>query len=150
MVNLKWDKRGQTHIDERMQMDSSHRKGQTSEYMAACWFSDQGWEVFWSNLGQSSVDFLVVHDNEVKSVQVKSAISTFTKNGSERLRVNLRAGRRKPRRYKAATFDLLVVCAKDGRIWVIPEKYIPKVTQFTLIGTDSKGFNKWLVRNPQI
>ena len=115
--------------------------------MAACWFSEQGWEVFWSNLGQSSVDFLIVRDDEVKSVQVKSAISSVYKNGKERLRVNLRMGRNKYRQYKKHAFDLLAICATDGRIWVIPKANLPKVMQFTLAYDNSKEFNKWLVRN---
>ena len=75
-------------------MDARHRRGQTSEYTAACWFSTQGWEVFWSNLGQSSVDFLIVRDNIVQAVQVKSAIKIAAPNGTEHLRVNMVRGRK--------------------------------------------------------
>tara|TARA_B100000749_G_C18375441_1_gene443566 strand:- start:80 stop:436 length:357 start_codon:yes stop_codon:yes gene_type:complete len=118
--------------------------------MAACWFSEDGWEVFWSNLGQSSIDFLIVRNNQVKSIQVKSAIAVPTKDSNEHLRVNLSMGHRKTKRYKSSTFDLLAVCAKNGRIWVIPEKDVPKKTQFTLVHKTSKSFEKWLVKNPQI
>ena len=131
-------------------MELSHLKGQTSEYMAACWFSGQGWEVFWSNLGQSQVDFLVVRDGEIRSVQVKSAIDISSEGKCECLKVNFASGNKKLRCYKTSTFDILAVCFGDGRIWIIPEENIPRQTQFTLSKRNFKDFDKWLVRNPQI
>ena len=132
-------------------MDARHRRGQTSEYTAACWFSEQGWEIFWSNLGQSSIDFLIVRDNVVQAVQVKSAIKVSSPNGTEYLRVNMGRGREKKRAlYTKFSYDILCVCAPDGRIWVIPEKHVPKKFQLTLIRNNKPRYNQWLVKDPQI
>jgi len=132
-------------------MDARHRRGQTSEYTAACWFSTQGWEVFWSNLGQSSVDFLIVRDNIVQAVQVKSAVKIAAPNGTEHLRVNMVRGRKNKRiLYKPFSYDILCVCSADGRIWVIPAKNVPQKTNITIIRNNKSRYKEWLVKAPQI
>tara|TARA_B100000749_G_scaffold273571_1_gene256694 strand:+ start:1186 stop:1584 length:399 start_codon:yes stop_codon:yes gene_type:complete len=128
-------------------MHNTHKRGAVSEYQAATWFSQQGWEVYWSNLGQSSVDFIIAKDGEVKTIQVKSAVYVAPiKNSPALLRANLQYGQAKGKRYRDNSFDLLAICAKDGRIWVIPYDELP-FTQSIRIWNANRdtGYEKWLV-----
>ena len=132
-------------------MHKSHKRGAISEYQAATWFSTQGWEVYWSNLGQSAVDFLITRDNEVHTVQVKSASRVPMDGDPKYLKVNLTHGRRKGQLYRDNTFHILAACADDGRIWGIPFEEIPKdFKQFSVWNYKKKtGYEKWLVTIPQ-
>ena len=129
-------------------MHRTHKKGAVSEYQAATWFSSQGWEVYWSNLGQSAVDFMITRDHEIYTIQVKTAVKVPKDGDIKYLKVNLTHGNRKGKLYKDNTFNLLVVCYEDGRIWVVPIEDLPKDSPQFSIWTHTKetGYEKWLVK----
>ena len=129
-------------------MHKTHKKGAGSEYQAATWFSSQGWEVYWSNLGQSAVDFIISRDNEVFTVQVKTAFKVPDVDSPTYLKVNLSHGNRKGKLYKDNTFHLLSASSEDGRIWVIPFEELPKNSSQFIIWNHKKdaGYEPWLVK----
>ena len=129
-------------------MHRTHKRGAVSEYQAATWFSSQGWEVYWSNLGQSSVDFLITRGGKMQTVQVKTAFRIPADGDPKYLKVNLTHGNRKGKLYKDNTFHILAACAEDGRIWIIPFDEVPTgLQQFSIWKYKKKtGYEKWLVK----
>ena len=108
-------------------MHPNQRKGSASEYRAAAYFSEHGWEIFWPPTGSSPCDFVMVKEKQTQRVQVKTAVS-WTKGPSTYLRVKL-GGRNT---YKEGDFDLLGVVGPDSRIWVIPFNKLPDRTMIYL------------------
>ena len=129
-------------------MHNSHKNGAVSEYRAATWFSMQGWEVYWSNLGQSAVDFIISKNSEVLTVQVKTAFRLPKDGDIKYIKCNLSHGHKKGKLYRDNTFNLLTVCYGDDRIWVIPIEYIPhNLTQFSIWNhLKDTGYDEWLVK----
>ena len=148
MANLKLGKHGRTHTK---MMHKTHKRGAVSEYQAATWFSEQGWEVYWSNLGQSAVDFIISRENDVHTIQVKPAIKVPADGETQYLKVNLTHGSGKGQLYRDNTFHILAACSEDGRIWVIPFDCLPTdLKQFSVwIYNKKTGYEKWLVKPPQ-
>ena len=97
-------------------------RGATSEYLAAAYFSSNGYEVFWPNGCSSAADFVADRSGVSFRVQVKTA-SWVEYRGVSYLRANLRSSRSS---YKPGDYDLLAAVARDGRIWVIPFEDLPK------------------------
>ena len=130
-------------------MHNTHKKGAVSEYRAATWFSSQGWEVYWSNLGQSTVDFIITPEGEMKTVQVKTAFAVPSHEPCRYLRINLAHGNKKRKLYRDGMFDILAACSAGGLIWIIPIEHLPQdVTQLTLWNHQKDTeYTKWLVTN---
>lgn len=127
-------------------MHPTHSQGAASEYRAAAWFSLQGWEVYWSNSGQSAVDFIVMKDNDVQTVQVKTAVKVPKGDNPIYLKVNLTRGRNKGQLYADNAFDLLAVSSTTYQLWIIPFSYLPVVGQFSIWNANkSTGYEQWLV-----
>ncbi|QDP57803.1 MAG: hypothetical protein Unbinned7358contig1001_29 [Prokaryotic dsDNA virus sp.] len=101
-------------------MHPHHRKGSAAEYMAAAYFSSQGWELFWTPTGTSPCDFVMVKGEETKRVQVKAA-GVWTKSGSTYTRVRLGGNNT----YKPGDFDILAVVEGPSRMWIIPFEELP-------------------------
>jgi len=102
--------------------------------------------VYWSNLGQSAVDFIIARDHEIRTIQVKTAIHVSDENGADHLRVSIAHGASKGKRYRDNAFDLLVVCSPDTRIWVIPFKELPDAQSLQVWHAKHvTGYEKWLV-----
>ncbi len=126
-------------------MHPTHRRGASTEYKAAAYFAERGWEVFWPPSGSSPCDFIISRQSETQKVQVKTA-TIWTRSGSTYTRVRL-GGKVL---YKPGDFDLLVAWAPTDRLWVIPFEALPDKTMIYLVkdgGAHAKtyGFDKYEV-----
>tara|TARA_R100000655_G_C2942914_1_gene185992 strand:+ start:452 stop:841 length:390 start_codon:yes stop_codon:yes gene_type:complete len=116
---------------------STYNKGAVSEYRAAAYFGEQGYEIFWNPTNGLRYDFIAFGDEGAIKVQVKTA-SWLNQNGSKYLRASIR-----PKRpYKKGDFDFLVLVAPDRRLWVIPYDDVPKRSYVYLERIDNTGQRK--------
>tara|TARA_Y100001963_G_scaffold105490_1_gene145676 strand:+ start:691 stop:1086 length:396 start_codon:yes stop_codon:yes gene_type:complete len=102
-------------------MHPNQRRGSASEYTAAAYFSEHGWEIFWPPTGASPCDFIMVKEDQTQRVQIKTAV-TWRKGPSTYLRVKLSGNNN----YKPGDFDLLGVVGPESRMWVIPFDKLPE------------------------
>ncbi len=91
--------------------------------MAAAYFAEQGWEVYWSPNNNGPADFLITRGAVTQRVQVKTA-SLWTKG----LKVYTRAKLCKSNGdlYETDDYDILAAVAADGRMWIIPHDKLPR------------------------
>ena len=113
-------------------------KGAVSEYRSAAWFSEQGFEIFWTPSGAGPCDFIAIRGSESQRVQVKTA-HWCQQGGSRYLR-----GPVQPRKgqYKDGDYDLLAIVCPDRRVWIIPYKEVPETYYIYLERINKHGDTK--------
>ena len=130
-------------------MNTKLATGAANELRAAAYYTEQGWEVFWSPAAQGAADFLMQREGEVRAVQVKTA-HVMERSGRTETRLYLK--RSNGTRYLTSDFDILAVVCSTGRMWSIPFNNLPSVTTITLHSPDGEGnnrhdYDKYMVNN---
>ena len=106
-------------------MDSRHSNGLVAELKAATYYAEQGHEIYWPALTQSSVDFIAVKDGKTIRVQVKAAYWCANKIGKYEysyLQATVRKGPGQSKNYCGySDLDCDEVCVShEGFLWVFP------------------------------
>lgn len=91
---------------------STHIRGAVSEYRAASWYIERGFNVYWPAVHAGEVDFLIEKDGKYQRVQVKSA-------GWDGAYLRAVIHSKRSGGYTADSFDLLVIVYEE-RLWEIP------------------------------
>lgn len=100
-----------------------HYIGAANEHLAATYFLAQKHQVYWPAMQQGAVDFVVFINGVFKRVQVKTA--TWNKSGPYKyLQCRTRLTKTHQGFKPSELYDLLVIVAPDGRIWVIPAEIV--------------------------
>lgn len=102
-------------------LNSKHKNGTLAELKAACWFVENGYEIYWPQMAQSSCDFVAGTKSELIRIQVKSAYWMERPSGARYLQATTRkgCGTNGYDKYTKEDCDLIVVVADEG-LWCIP------------------------------
>lgn len=98
--------------------------GASSEYRAAAWYLNNGWNVFWPSVQQTDIDFVVLDPCEeglMYKIQVKTAYREKDKIAVCRIHRTEKEFKEAPKRW-----DRLVVVDGDAnKIWEVDKEDIP-------------------------
>jgi hypothetical protein len=109
-----------------------HYVGQANELLAASWYLQNNYQVYWPSVGQSSIDF-VTYKTAFTRVQVKTA--TWTQAGKYKyLQCRTRLTNRHQDRHPGEIYDELFVIS-GNRAWIIPSHLIQS-SNISLGGTN--------------
>jgi len=89
---------------------SSTQRGAHSQLVAATWFTDRGWQVYFG-FGQTDADFVIIQGPRIFRVEVRTVTVQFQANKSGGGTTNRLAGR-----VDETKFDWLVLVDQDGRV----------------------------------
>ena len=83
-------------------MDSKTQEGAEAEAFAILHFTKEGWHVFTQATGKAPCDLVIVKDNEVKRIQVKSTSQETSTGG---FKVELKTVRHNSKKNTIKNFD---------------------------------------------
>lgn len=115
-----------------MSLAPTHSKGLANELKAAHHFAEQGWEVYFPLLTQSPHDLIVMRDQEIHPIQVKTA-HWITVDDYRYLQVRLRKFRPVPQSWLIAVYEKMM--------WNIPQLVWKESGSLYLNGQMRAGYN---------
>lgn len=102
-----------------LRLHPNHYTGMISEYRAAVYYLENGYQVYWPAIQQSVVDFIIEKDKEFQKVQVKTA--SWNRAGPNSY---LQCRTHTKNKYSAVDgYDILFIISDIG-YWEIPTKLI--------------------------
>lgn len=124
-----------------MRGTACHTTGMLTEYLAAAYYTQQGYTVCWPMVTQSAYDFIAEKDGVFKRVQVKTP--TWSKAGYYlflqcRLGSDQRStdGISKGSKYTVSCDELFFT--RDGRTWIFPSDVLSETSNVCLASTNPK------------
>ena len=136
-------------------MQLKHQNGFLAELKAATYYAEQGYEIYWPAVTQSSCDFIAVREGKIDRVQVKKAYWFTKPTGTSYLQVTTRKGSGNSGYSTYTSNDCDSVCIVfEEQLWIIPVEYLEGIQNIILEkGQDirkrgSKVYNieEWKVR----
>ena len=133
-------------------INSKHFIGTANELLAASYFTDQGYSIYWPIQAQSRADFIMETPEGFKTVQVKTATWSETKP-YKYLQCRVERKNEYNNKYKEGDFDLIVFVDRP-RLWVATFNEVKDLVSVCLDGTKpgykctSKLYDpeKWLIK----
>ena len=151
MVNSKSEIIGKKLIDMETQLQKqsrNHMKGARHELLAATYYLQQGFNVYWPSCQHSGVDFIVETASGLKRVQVKTAYWTTSNGWAPRLmcmvRNTTKKGKIKHVRPRAcAVYDILFAVGPSSdrtrtTFWEIPSSALHNSHSVMLASTTKR------------
>jgi hypothetical protein len=121
-------------------IDKEHIKGAVSEYRAAQYYLEQGYQVYWPAVQQGVVDFVVEKSGVLKRVQVKTATMNKCKH-LRYLQCRTTRGRVNTKVYEQGMYDVLFIVYEDQK-WIIPAQEID-TTNLSLQTSQKNKVCRW-------
>lgn len=112
-------------------MHSRHTSGLVGELKAATYFAENGYEIYWPALTQSTVDFVAIKNTDIKRVQVKNAYWMERPSGARYVQATIRKGSGGSKTYTELDCDLIVIVHEDS-LWVFPVDIVTKYKTINL------------------
>lgn len=119
-----------------------YRNGLECEYLAAAWFTRNGYSVSWPLDGSIEFDFIINDCDGTKRVQVKKI---FFDNRKQRFTASLAkthlkvGGKTKYEKYNENSFDLCAfICIEYNTIYIVPIEFVYKRRSITFYPDGTK------------
>jgi len=115
-------------------MHINFHTGLSTELLAASYFSDKGFAIFWPMATQSRCDFVIEKDGYFQKVQVKKA--TWGKVGNNSyLQCRLKNKNKYSKWYEEGDYDLIVFISDEKEIWIAQFEEVNNLVSVCLKGT---------------
>jgi len=118
---------------------SNVKKGKIGELKAKTFLLENGYKVFENVCDDDGEDFVILHDNKLKTLQVKYALNLSSFKTTKRIAFKFG---------NTNTYCDLIMCVFDKYIWLIPKEAIKSKNAFNIYpyGSNSK-LNKYLIKS---